>query len=83
MAGHLVWSLPLLAARLTSTAARALVWATYYVLPNLDRFNVRAEAVHGDPVTAGYLVAQTVYGAGWVLVLVLGAAFVFSRRDLT
>ncbi len=83
VAGHLVWSLPMLARRLGEGWAAAAVRATYHLLPNLDRFNVRAEAVHGDPVPLGFLLGQTAYGAGWVLLLVLAAAVAFSRRDLT
>ncbi|MFQ5720814.1 MAG: ABC transporter permease, partial [Acidobacteriota bacterium] len=83
VAGHLVWSLPLLAGRLTAAWARGVVWMAYYILPNLDRFNLRAAAVHGDPTPAGYVLAQTLYGIGWAVILVLAASFAFSRRDLT
>lgn len=82
VAGHLVWSLPLLVERLTSGGARAIAWAVYYALPHLDRFNVRAEAVHGDAVPLAWLAWQTAYGLGWALLLVLGAGRAFARRDL-
>jgi ABC-type transport system involved in multi-copper enzyme maturation permease subunit len=82
IAGHLVWSFPLLARRLAGTWGATAVMAVYHVMPNLDRFNVRGEAVHGDPVSLGFLLAQTAYGAGWAILLVLAAALAFSRRDL-
>ncbi|MFQ5669641.1 MAG: ABC transporter permease [Acidobacteriota bacterium] len=80
--GHLIWSLPLLAQRLTASWARIVVMTCYDLLPNLDRFNVRPQAVHGDTVPLDFLLGQTAYGAGWVLLLVLATAFAFSRRDL-
>ena len=83
VAGHLVWSFPMLANRLASSWGKGIAMTVYYLLPNLDRFNVRPQVVHGDPVELGFLVAQTAYGLGWVGLLVFGAAFAFSRRDLT
>jgi ABC-type transport system involved in multi-copper enzyme maturation permease subunit len=83
IAGHLVWSFPLLAERLGAGWGQRLVMGVYYVLPNLDRFNVRALVVHGDPVPASFLLAQTAYGVGWVVLLILAASWSFSRRDLT
>lgn len=83
VAGHLVWSFPLLAGRLGPGWGARAVMAVYYVLPNLDRFNVRAAVIHGDPVPLEFIVLQTAYGLGWVILLLLAAALAFSRRDLT
>jgi len=83
VAGHLVWSFPLLAGRLGPGWGTRLVMAVYYVLPNLDRFNVRAAVVHGDEVSLGFIAAQTTYGLGWAILLILAASYAFSRRDLT
>ena len=53
-----------------------------YVLPDLAPFNVSAEVVHGQPVTAAYLALTAGYGLVYVAALLLVAAFIFSRRDL-
>ncbi len=82
VAGHLVWSFPLLAERLQGGFGGSLVMAVYYVIPNLDRFNVRAMVVHGDPVSPGFLIAQSVYGLAWAVLLLLAASRAFARRDL-
>jgi len=82
-AGHLVWSFPLLAQRLGPGWGQRMVMGVYYILPNLDRFNVRALVIHGDPVPAGFVALQTAYGAGWAVLLLLAAARAFGRRDLT
>jgi ABC-type transport system involved in multi-copper enzyme maturation permease subunit len=83
VAGHLVWSFPLLAERLGAGWGQRLVMIVYYALPNLDRFNVRALVIHGDPVPLDFLAAQTVYGLGWSVLLILAASRAFARRDLT
>jgi ABC-type transport system involved in multi-copper enzyme maturation permease subunit len=83
VAGHLVWSFPLLASRLGPGWSARVVMAVYYAFPNLDRFNVRSAAVHGDPVPWDFILAQSAYGLGWILLLILAASVAFSRRDLT
>jgi hypothetical protein len=58
-----------------------LAQALYWVLPNLAPYDIRAQVVHGQPVTAGYLTLVTGYGALYVAALLLAAVFIFSRRD--
>lgn len=62
----------------------AVSWLTrmiYWVLPNFGPFDVRAQVVHGLPVTPGYLAMTTGYGLLYITALVVAAATVFSRRD--
>jgi ABC-type transport system involved in multi-copper enzyme maturation permease subunit len=64
-----------------SGPAIALARALYFILPNLAPFDVRAEVVHGDPVTAGYIVLIGGYSALYIAALLLASAYIFSRRD--
>ena len=61
--------------------ASALTRSLYWILPNLAPFDVRSQVVHGQPVTMGYLLLTTGYGALYAGALVVMAAFIFSRRD--
>src|SRR5262245_33230779 len=45
--GHLLWSLDLLSARLTTESGRLVCRFLYYVLPNLGNFDIKGEVVHG------------------------------------
>lgn len=65
----------------SSPAAAWMAKAVYWVLPNLSSFDVRAQVVHGQPVTVGYLALMTGYGTVYVAALVCAAIVVFSRRD--
>ncbi|HVC18449.1 MAG TPA: ABC transporter permease [Vicinamibacterales bacterium] len=58
-----------------------LTRALYYVLPNMAAFDVKAQVVHGLPVTAGYLAVTTAYGVSYVAAVVLAAMVIFARRD--
>lgn len=64
-----------------SRAAQTIARGAYWVLPNLAPFDVKAQVVHGQPVTAGYVAAVTAYGAVYIAILLVIATFVFSRRD--
>lgn len=53
-----------------------------YLLPNFENFDVMASAAHGRAIP-GYLILQnTAYAALYCTMVLIGASFVFSRRDL-
>lgn len=79
--GHLLDSLRDFGA-LAGGVRRAVAEVVFRLLPNLEVFNIRAEVVHGDPVSAGHLGMATVYGVAWVIVFLLLARAVFARKEL-
>ena len=81
LVGHLTWSLRLLQGRLHAGWGRALCEVLYWVLPNLERFNIKAEAVHGAPVTAGEMVLAMLYGVAYATLVIAAACACFQRRD--
>ena len=64
-----------------SRAAAYLARALYYLLPNLEPFDIRAEVVHAQPVSLGYVAWTTGYAVAYIGALLLAAMFIFSRRD--
>jgi ABC-type transport system involved in multi-copper enzyme maturation permease subunit len=64
-----------------SPAAAWIARGVYYVLPNLAPFNVKAEAVHGMPVSARHIGLTLAYAAVYVAILLVGAIAIFRRRD--
>ena len=64
-----------------SRTAAYLARGFYYVLPNFGPFDVKAEVVHAQPVTLGYMALTTGYGLTYIVTLLLAAVFIFSRRD--
>jgi ABC-type transport system involved in multi-copper enzyme maturation permease subunit len=64
-----------------SRAAAALAKGLYWVLPNLGPFDVRAQVVHGQPISGGYIVLTAGYGALYITALIVAATLIFSRRD--
>ena len=54
----------------------------YYLIPNLEVFNVRGDVVHGLSVDGGHMGLATLYSLGWVGLLLLAAGAVFARKEL-
>ncbi|HEX4914873.1 MAG TPA: ABC transporter permease [Vicinamibacterales bacterium] len=64
--------------------APAAIWvakALYYVLPNLAPFNIKAEVVHGFPVSMRHVALTLLYAAVYAGMLLVAAAAIFRRRD--
>jgi ABC-type transport system involved in multi-copper enzyme maturation permease subunit len=61
------------------------VWLTralYYVLPNFSAFDIKAQVVHGEAISAADLALTMAYGAIYIALVLTAAVAVFTRRDL-
>jgi hypothetical protein len=82
--GHLSWTFRMLSRRAVDEDLQSFWYAVYLVLPNLERFNVRAELVHGVSVNLWYgVVLPALYGVLYALFLLLAASVIFERKDMT
>ena len=79
--GHFTGDILAFAARLPSPFAQHVCQFLYYLLPDLQLFNVRGMVVHGIDVPTEHLLAATAYGLLYTLGALLLSAVVFSRRD--
>ena len=53
----------------------------YYVLPNLERFNLKGNVIHHIDVSGMDLFLIVAYGLTYVLFLLMSASIIFQRRD--
>ena len=53
----------------------------YYVLPNLERFNLKGNVIHHNDVSGTDLLLIVAYGLTYVLFLLMSASIIFQRRD--
>lgn len=49
--------------------------------PDLENFNLSLQAAHGLPVAASDVFLPMVYGAGYIVILLVVATSIFERRD--
>jgi len=80
--GHLLWSLDLLSARLSTETGRMLCRVVYYLLPNLGNFDIKGEVVHGMAVAPGRLLWAAVYLMLYGSAVLWTACAVFDRKEL-
>ncbi len=80
--GHLSESIRDFGQMQGTAVQRTMSEVIYYLVPNLEVFNVRAAVVHGDPVTASHLLMATLYGVAWTGLLLLLAGAIFDRKEL-
>ena len=79
--GHFTTDLKGFAALMDGAAARAVLVAVYYALPNLSTFNLITPAAHGIVPPTAHLGAALVYAAAWDVTLLAAAMLLFARRD--
>jgi len=79
--GHFSGDVLVFASRLPSAFAQHVCRFLYYVLPDLQVFNVRSMAVHGTDISAERILAATAYGLLYSIGVLILAAVLFSRRD--
>jgi ABC-type transport system involved in multi-copper enzyme maturation permease subunit len=82
MVGHQSRQLRDLGAGTESQAIEWATWLLHRVLPDLESFNLSSEAAHLLPVSASDWLLPTLYGAGYLALVLFAAVAVFERRDL-
>lgn len=60
---------------------KTILEGMYYVLPNLDRFNLKGHVTHQLDVPAGDLLVIGLYGMAYTAFLLTVASVIFQRRD--
>jgi len=79
--GHLTGDLVRLGENMGSNLIRGVTRLLYYILPNLENFNIRTQVVHNLAVSAGYYWRALAYACLYLGIIVLIALYVFARRD--
>jgi ABC-type transport system involved in multi-copper enzyme maturation permease subunit len=80
--GHTIRNLLALLGYIESGAVRKLLSLLYFVLPNLDNFNIHREVVHGLPLPWDTMGWAALYGILYIAAMLLLASLVLGRRDL-
>jgi ABC-type transport system involved in multi-copper enzyme maturation permease subunit len=81
IAGHFSSDLRNLQDVVESRVAQTIARGAYWVLPNLEPFDVKAQVVHGQHLAAGYVALVAAYGVVYIGIVLVIATLVFSRRD--
>lgn len=78
--GHLTADLKMFGEKMDE-GMRAVVTGLYYILPNLERFNLKGNVIHHIEVPGTDLLLIVAYGLTYVAFLLMSASIIFQRRD--
>jgi len=78
--GHLSADLKTLGEKLDAVS-RGVLNGLYYVMPNLERFNLKGHVIHRLDVDTADMALIICYGLAYTALLLLTAAVIFQRRD--
>lgn len=79
--GHFADDLYLFGSNAEDPGAKQLLLFLYRVIPNLELFNIRQEAVHGLSIPWSEVGYAAAYSGGYGLAVLCVAMWVFERRD--
>jgi ABC-type transport system involved in multi-copper enzyme maturation permease subunit len=79
--GRLSGDLQLFAEQFAGRGLRLIVQWMYLILPDLSRFQIGPQIVHGLPLAPAQIAWTVLYGVTYILMLLLLAIGIFQRRD--
>ena len=79
--GHLADDLLLFGQQAEEGPFKSFLLVLYRIMPNLEAFNLRTEAVHNVAVRWAEVGWTTAYGVGYTVAVLAVAMWVFERRD--
>ena len=80
--GHLAGELKILSGAMAGSLGGFVLKCLYYLLPNLDNFDIKSEIVQKVPLSEGYMAACLSYGAFYITILLFLSIVVYSRKDM-
>ncbi|KMQ50018.1 ABC transporter permease [Chitinispirillum alkaliphilum] len=81
-AGHLNTYINIGAGGFDNVIWRGVLGLVYYVLPNLDHFNIRTQVVYGQQIAEGFFPLVLLYGVLYTALFLFLSVWIFSRKDL-
>jgi ABC-type transport system involved in multi-copper enzyme maturation permease subunit len=78
--GHLTADLKSFGTKMDDLS-RGILDGIYYLLPNLERFNLKGHVIHHMEMGGADLMLIVAYGATYTAVLLFTASLIFHRRD--
>ena len=79
--GHLTDDLKRLGALSGNLSLEKTTAFIYYLLPNLENFNIKGEVVYQLPVETGRILLSLLYGLLYISLLIALSSMLFQRRD--
>jgi len=81
--GHLLTDIKALGAKSANSPVRIICEGIYYLLPNLENFNIKSQVVFNLPIPNVYLVYSASYAMLYIIIILFISMAIFSAKDFT
>jgi ABC-type transport system involved in multi-copper enzyme maturation permease subunit len=79
--GHVLWTFNEFKYKLVEPVSRIIAHAFYYMLPNLEKFNLRDQIVINMEIDMNTVFISIIYGIFYIVALLILAILIFNRRE--
>lgn len=79
--GHLTSDLKALGKISENRFTKNITEILYYIIPNLENFNIKADVVYQLPVSSGYILWAAIYGMIYITLILFLSVLIFQWRD--
>jgi ABC-type transport system involved in multi-copper enzyme maturation permease subunit len=79
--GHVLWTFNEFKVRLVEPLIKIIVYFFYYILPNLDKFNIKNAVVMDVKLEPGLILGSILYGLVYIAALLALTIVIFQKRE--
>lgn len=79
--GHVLWTFNLFKGYLKSPFEKIAAYFFYYILPNLDKFNIKGAVVMKTGLDSYHILDAFVYGVVYITAILILAIAIFKKRE--
>jgi ABC-type transport system involved in multi-copper enzyme maturation permease subunit len=79
--GQVLWTFNLFKDKLVNAFQRAIAYFFYYILPNLDKFNVKNEVVMKGGIDSYQFLNAGLYAVAYITAVLILATLIFNRKE--
>lgn len=79
--GHILWSFNLFKHKIVTPVFKYFLYLIYYLLPNLEKFNIKSEVVNGTAIEPARVFSALGYGTAYVLGILVLTILIFNKKE--
>jgi len=81
LVGHVLWTFNEFKHKLVEPVLKVIVHFFYYILPNLEKFNLRDQIVMNMEIDMKIVFVSVIYGILYIAALLILAILIFNKRE--
>lgn len=79
--GHVSWTFNEFKHNLTETFEKIIVYSLYYIIPNLEKLNIKNSIVLKIPIASDLFIGSIIYAICYITAILILAALIFNKKE--